>query len=124
MKELKQLCKKVENKRNALTIIALYLDQKQIEAFRAIFFIQRSFTLLPEIWTFSSRLSKRIINTLRTDGRNFELIELEKGFLAHIPLHPFLINSSLLERTLRIDHNFLKIFKVCLAIFQHYEIKG
>ena len=55
--------KKVENKRNALMRITLCLDQKQIEAFRAIFFIQWTFTLLPQIRTFCLRRSKRIINT-------------------------------------------------------------
>ena len=57
--------KKVENKRNELMRITLYLDQKQIEAFRAILFIQWTFTLLPQIWTFCLRHSNRIINALQ-----------------------------------------------------------
>ena len=60
---LKELCKKVANKLNALTRIIPFLDKKQINLFYNSFFKgQLSYCSL--IWTFCSRRSNNLINKL------------------------------------------------------------
>ena len=61
---LKQLCKKVANKLNALTRVAPYLDYKQTKLIYNSFF-KGQLSYCPLIWTFCSRRSNRLINQLQ-----------------------------------------------------------
>ena len=61
---LKQLCKKVANKLNALTRAAPYLDYNQTKFIYNSFF-KGQLSYCPLIWTFFSRRSNRLINQLQ-----------------------------------------------------------
>ena len=58
---LKQLCKKVANKLNALTRVAPYLDYNQTKLIYNSFF-KGQVSYCPLIWTFCSRHSNHLIN--------------------------------------------------------------
>ena len=61
---LKNLCKKIANKLNALTRIAPYLNHNQIRLIYNSFFT-RQLSDCPLIWTFCSRRSNHLINKLQ-----------------------------------------------------------
>ena len=61
---LKNLCKKIANKLNALTRIAPYLDHNQIRLIYNSFF-KGQLSYCPLIWTFCSRRSNHLINKLQ-----------------------------------------------------------
>ena len=61
---LKNLCKKIANKLNALTRIAPYLDHNQLRLIYNSFF-KGQLSYCPLIWTFCSRRSNHLINKLQ-----------------------------------------------------------
>ena len=61
---LKNLCKKIANKLNALTRIAPYLNHNQIRLIYNSFF-KGQLSYCPLIWTFCSRRSNHLINKLQ-----------------------------------------------------------
>ena len=90
---LKESCKKVANKLNALTRIALYLSYNQRRLFYKSFFIGQ-LNYCPLIWTFSSCQSNHLINktherALRVTCNDYEsnfsdLLEMSNESTIHI----------------------------------------
>ena len=99
---LKNLCKKIPNKLNALTRIAPYLNHNQIGLIYNSFFKgQLSYCSL--IWTFCSRRSNHLINklqerALRIAYNDFnssfsELLEMSNESTIHIRNLKFLLSE-------------------------------
>ena len=90
---LKQLCKKVSNKLNALTRIAPHLDQDQKKLIYNSFFTGQ-LSYCPLIWTYCSRQSNHLINRLQEralrityndyDSSFPELLEMSNESTVHI----------------------------------------
>ena len=89
---VKNLCKNIANKLNALARIAPYLNHNQIRLIYNIFKGQLSYC--PLIWTFCSRRSKHLINKLQEralriaynnfNSSFFELLEMANESTIHI----------------------------------------
>ena len=76
---LKQLCKKVANKLNALTRVAPYLDQNQRRLIYSSFFTGQ-LGYCPLIWTFCSRQSNHLINKLQERALRLTYNDYESSF--------------------------------------------
>ena len=76
---LKQLCKKVVNKLNALTRIASHLDQDQKKLIYNSFFTGQ-LSYCPLIWTYCSRQSNHLINRLQERALRITYNDYDSSF--------------------------------------------
>ena len=99
---LKNLCKKIANKLNALTRIAPYLDHNQLRLIYNSFF-KGQLSYCPLIWTFCSRRSDHLINKLQERALRIaysdfnssfsELLEMANESTIHIRNLKFLLTE-------------------------------
>ena len=99
---LKNLCKKIANKLNALTRIALHLDHNQLRLIYNSYF-KGQLSYCPLIWTFCSRRSDHLINKLQEQALRIaysdfnssfsELLEMANESTIHIRNLKFLLNE-------------------------------
>ena len=99
---LKQLCKKVANKLNALTRVAPYLNYNQTKLIYNSFF-KGQLSYCPLIWTFCSRRSNHLINQLQKRALRIihedynssfsELFEMTNETTMHIRNLKFLVTE-------------------------------
>ena len=99
---LKNLCKKIANKLNALTRIAPYLDHNQFRLIYNLFF-KGQLSYCPLIWTFCSRRSDHLINKLQERALRIaysdfnssfsELLEMANESTIHIRNLKFLLTE-------------------------------
>ena len=76
---LKNLCKKIANKLNALTRIAPYLNHNQIRLIYKSFF-NGQLSYCPLIWTFCSRRSNHLIRKLQGPALRIAYNDFNSGF--------------------------------------------
>ena len=76
---LKNLCKKIANKLNALTRIAPYLDHNQLRLIYNSFF-KGQLSYCPLIWTFYSRRSDHLINKLQERALRIAYSDFNSSF--------------------------------------------
>ena len=76
---LKNLCKKIANKLNALTRVAPYLDHNQLRLIYNSFF-KGQLSYCPLIWTFCSRRSDHLINKLQERALRIAYSDFNSSF--------------------------------------------
>ena len=91
---LKQLCKTVANKLNALTRIISYLDKKQKTLLYNSFF-KGHLSYCPLIWTFCPRRSNNLINKLRLGLANENTLHINIIHILMTEIYKFLNGLSL-----------------------------
>ena len=97
---IKNLCKKIANKLNALTRIVPYLNHNQVRLLYNSFF-KGQLSYCPLIWTFCSMRSNHLINKLQEralrityndfNSSFFELLEMANESTIHIRNLKFLL---------------------------------